>query len=115
MDNADDPDVLHAFLPQGTRGNIIYTSKNREHRLNLAEGACCRVNEMEKDEAVTLLVQSARLGEISEEAKRLAQSIVDELGYLALAICQAGALLYTGECHLDDFLDTFSKHRKDLM
>ena len=53
MDNADDPGVLPEFLPQGTRGNVIHTSKNKEHALNLAEGACCPVNEMEEDKAVT--------------------------------------------------------------
>ena len=63
----------------------IYTSKNKEHGLNLAKGACCRVNEMEGDEAVTLLVRSARLSELSDKAARLEQSIVNELGYLAPA------------------------------
>ena len=115
MDNADDPDVLPDFLPPGTRGNIIYTSKNKEHGLKLAEDACCPVNEMEADEAVTLLVRSARLDELSDKAAQLARSIVNELGYLALAIDQAGALLYTGVCHLDDFLAMFRNHRKDLM
>ena len=38
-----------------------------------------------------------------------------ELGYLSLAIDQAGALLFAGVCHLDDFLATFRNHRKDLM
>ena len=115
MDNANDPDVLPDYLPQGFRGNIIYTSINKEHGLNLAEGACCPVNEMEKDEAVTLLARSARRDKFSEEDARLARSIVNELGYLALAIEQAGALLYTGVCHLDDFLAIFHKYRKDLM
>ena len=115
MDNADDPDVLPEFLPQGSRGNVIYTSKNKEHALNLAEGACCPVNEMEEDEAVTLLARSARRDKLSEEDARLARSIVAELGYLALAINQAGALVFTGVCDLDDFLGTFRNHRKDLM
>ena len=109
------PDRLPDSWPQGTRGNVIYASKNKEHGLNLAEGACCPVDEMDEDEAVTLLARSTRLGELSEEAARLARSIVAELGYLALAIDQAGALLFTGSCHLDDFLATFRNHWKDLM
>ena len=60
MDNTDDPDLLPGFWPQGTRGNVIYTSKNKEHGLNLAEDACCPVNEMEEDEAVTLLASSKK-------------------------------------------------------
>ena len=94
---------------------LFYTGTNKEHGLNLIEGACCPVNEMEKDEAVTLLARSARLGELPEEAARLARSIVAELGYLALAIDQAGALLFTGVCHLDYFLAIFRNYRKDLM
>ena len=115
MDNAGDPDVMRDYLPQGSRGNVIYTSKNEEHALSLAEGACCPVNEMEEDEAVTLLKRSARRDELSEEDARLARSIVAELGHLALAINQAGALVFMGVCNLDDFLGTFRNHRKELM
>ena len=115
MDNADDPDVLPDFLPQGSRGNVIYTSKNKGHALNLTEGACCPVNEMEEDEAVTLLARSARQKKLSEEDARLARLIVAGFDYLALAINQAGALLSTGECRLDDFLVIFRNHRKDPM
>ena len=112
MDNADDPAVLPDFLPQGSRGNVIYTSKNKEHALNLAKDACCPVNKMEDDEAVTLLARSAQWDKLSEEDTRLASSIEAELGYLALAINQTGALLFTGFCHLGDFLTTFRNHGK---
>ena len=70
---------------------------------------------MDEDEAVTLLAKSARLGELSEKAAKLARSILAELGCLTLAIDQAGALLFTGVCQLDDFLNTSHSHRKGLM
>lgn len=38
--------------------------------------------------------------------------LVTELGYLALAIDQAGAYVASGECRLDKFLDTFNVHRQ---
>ena len=95
---------------------ILFTpARTRSMYLNLAKGAYYPVNEMEEAEAVTLLAWSARRDKLSGKDAGLVQSIVAELGYLALAIDQAGALLFTGVCHLDDFLSTFCNHRKDLM
>ncbi|KAI4164013.1 MAG: hypothetical protein LQ342_002248 [Letrouitia transgressa] len=72
------------------------------------------ISELEHNEASALLFKSARL-DVSEEYQERASRIVAELGCLALAVDQAGAYIASGECHLDDFLDTFNAHRQYLL
>lgn len=118
LDNADDRNilsVLSSLLPKGHRGNIIYTSRNSEMRIGLPRNASCEVDTMDAKEAITLLIKCAYLDEDSEESKRLAKPIVEELGSLALAIDQAGAYIATGQCRLDDYLRIFHNHRKELL
>ena len=70
---------------------------------------------MTHDEARALLLTSARLNLLSEQFREQASTIVEELGYLALAIDQAGAYIANGECYLDDFLEVFNAHRQRLL
>ncbi|KAI4139001.1 MAG: hypothetical protein LQ341_004411 [Variospora aurantia] len=73
------------------------------------------VSELDYDEAPELLLKSARLNVSSTDYRAQASAIVAELGYLALAIDQAGAYIASGECYLDDFLDVFNEHRQHLL
>ncbi|KAI4098876.1 MAG: hypothetical protein L6R37_006269, partial [Teloschistes peruensis] len=73
------------------------------------------VSEMNYDEAPELLLKSARLNVSSTDYRTQALAIVAELGYLALAIDQAGAYIASGECYLDNFLDVFNAHRQHLL
>jgi hypothetical protein len=50
----------------------------------------------------------------SADNQRLASVIVKELGYLALAIVQAGADI-SQSCNIDEFLETFKAERAQLM
>ena len=70
---------------------------------------------MEHDEAPVLLLKSSRLHISSEDCQEQGLAIVKELGYLALAIDQAGAYIASGECYLDDFLNVFNAHRRGLL
>ncbi|KAI4260721.1 MAG: hypothetical protein LQ352_000113 [Teloschistes flavicans] len=70
---------------------------------------------MNHDEAPELLLKSARLNVSSTDYLAQALAIVAELGYLALAIDQAGVYIASGECYLDDFLDVFNAHRQHLL
>ena len=70
---------------------------------------------MNRVEAPELLLKSIRLDLLLEEYQKLGSAIVEELGYLALAIDQAGAYIASGECRLNDFLDVFNTYRQYLL
>ncbi|KAF7344882.1 FabD/lysophospholipase-like protein [Mycena venus] len=111
LDNADDPNInLNDFIPQCSHGNIIITSRN--------PGLCVygkhsSVSEMDEKDAVTLLLESA--GQADTLATRhAATEIVKTLGYLALAIVQAGAFV-SKSGNLNSYLDLYAKQRALLL
>jgi NAD(P)-dependent dehydrogenase (short-subunit alcohol dehydrogenase family) len=114
VDGADDVDAMSGLWPPCRHGNILYTSRNPVLK-EMSPESVCEVAELEKDEAVELLLDAARLRRhASEEVMRLAEDIVSELGWLALAVNQAGALMALGECRIRDFLVTFKTRRAQL-
>ena len=71
---------------------------------------------MESDEAVTLLLKTIDVEDIWREASRnLAKPIVETLGYLALAIVQAGAIIRQRLCSMGEFCGMYNYRRKQLL
>jgi Tetratricopeptide repeat len=71
---------------------------------------------METEEAVTLLLTASGVDDTSDKPTRdTAAQVVLTLGWLALAIAQAGALIRQGLCRLEEFCEIYSRHRKELM
>ena len=114
FDGADTLEEVSDLFPPGTHGDIVYASRNPMLRRLLAS-QMRHVAEMNHVEALELLSKSARLDISSEKYQKLGSAIVKELGYLALAIDQAGAYIASGECRLDNFLDVFKIHRQRLL
>jgi len=114
VDGADNLEDISGLWPPGIHGDILYTSRNwMLRRLPGSQKRC--VSEMNEDEASELLLKSAHLDMSRKSYKKQASDIVIELGCLALAIDQAGAYIASGECRIDDFLDTFDAHRQHLL
>ena len=116
FDNADDlpPDTLAKFLPPGNRGNILITSRNRSMRRLVAFENIVEINEMEEEDAIILLLKASCL-DASAEHLQAAKNIVASLGYMPLAIDQAGAYIEAGKCDISEYLRQFSSHRQTLM
>ena len=113
FDGADDVAACSGLWPPGTQGNIIYTSRN--HMLqSLPSNQTCKVDQMDPEEARDLLLLSARLG-CSDTHRAAAAAITEKLGYLALAIDQAGAYILSGTCSIWDFLEIFKKKASSLL
>jgi cellulose biosynthesis protein BcsQ/uncharacterized protein (DUF2267 family) len=84
FDNADDPDELRDYLPQGT-GHVLLTSRNLAWR-RVAEPL--QVGVFERLESITLLQKR-----VPSLTARGAEQVAEKLGDLPLAIEQAGAWL----------------------
>ncbi|KAA6415805.1 MAG: hypothetical protein FRX48_00523 [Lasallia pustulata] len=116
FDNADgEPDIIEENLPSGTGGHILITSRNFNMRRIVNEESYLEVNEMERDDAILLLLKAACLTRPVEKYEAAASAIVDELGCLALAVDQAGAYIGSGFCTINAYLEVFSRHRKELL
>ncbi|KAA6407667.1 MAG: hypothetical protein FRX48_08505 [Lasallia pustulata] len=116
FDNADgEPDIVEENLPSGTGGHVLVTSRNFNMRRIVSEESYLEVNEMERDDAILLLLKAACLTKPFGKDEAAASAIVDELGCLALAVDQAGAYIGSGFCTINAYLEVLSRHRKELL
>jgi hypothetical protein len=116
IDNADDSEFDYArYFPSGDRGHILVTSRNPECRIHATIGYY-EFKEMEPEDAVTLLLRAANEKDLGDRRKRdLAGPIAKTLGFLPLALIQAGASITKGICPLEKYLDVFASHKRAIM
>ncbi|KAF8147385.1 hypothetical protein B0H34DRAFT_860108 [Crassisporium funariophilum] len=116
FDNADGgPEVVEKFLPPGSKGNILITSRNYAlERITLVENSL-GLPEMAKEDAVILLQKSSCLVSLVKDYPNLAEKIVSELCCLPLAVDQAGAAIHSGLCDVHKYLENLSYQRERLM
>ena len=111
FDNADEPEVLDPFLPNHPKGHVLVTS-----RASVVPGfpPPLSMRVLGEDEAVDLL--ASRLGrELSEGEQQVAEALAEVLGYLPLALEQAGAYMRSRKMPFADYLDRFKRQRLALV
>ncbi|KAG8721592.1 hypothetical protein FRC09_007665 [Ceratobasidium sp. 395] len=112
IDNADDPDLgLQKFIPAGSHGSVLITTRLRSLALlGQGPGSDCGVGQMESEDAVELLLTKARMKDdvMSCEDTESAAKLVEDLGYLALAIVHAGACIFCSKTSV-------TKYRKQCL
>ncbi|KAG8721594.1 hypothetical protein FRC09_007667 [Ceratobasidium sp. 395] len=98
IDNADDPDLgLQRFIPRGSHGSVLVTTRLRKLALlGQGPGSDCKIGRMHSEDAVELLLTRARMRDqvLSSQEMDAAAGLVQDLGYLALAIAHAGAYIF---------------------
>lgn len=116
IDNADDPSIdVSRFFPAGDRGHILLTSRNPDCRVHSTIGYH-EFKEMDEEDAITLLLKAAAVENPKDEKVRdVARPVAITLGCLALALIQAGASIRQNICSLEEYLDVYSHHRKQIM
>jgi len=113
IDNVDDVNVLHGYLPTRSFGkHTLITTRNRHAEDIPAKGL--EVGIFNVNDAVELLLTRAGLCEVGHEPEdKAAREIVEELGYLPLAIEQAAAFLREASRNIFDYLDIYRENRKE--
>ncbi|KAL9111303.1 MAG: hypothetical protein Q9227_004180 [Pyrenula ochraceoflavens] len=119
LDNADDPEIdVTRFFPSGGNGHIIITTRNPNVTTHATAGQC-RFTGMDPNEGVALLLKAAypdpEPGDYSPRKHDLASSIASELGYLALALANAGATIRRNIYTLEKYLHYYLGCRKRMM
>ena len=116
LDNADDRRLdLSPYFPVGNRGVILITSRNPRCQIHSTVGSC-ELGAMGMDEAVTLMLKTAGVHDLSSQPMReTARPVVLTLGCLALAITQAGAVIRQGQYEMGEYSTLFSRRRKELL
>ena len=109
--NAD----ITKYIPSGNRGNILFTSHDIALRRYVPDEAFAKVEDMDEEDAISLLLKSAFLDGSRLELREAARPIVKELLFLPLAVDQAGASIANGSCCIDDYLRMYSQHHQELL
>lgn len=108
FDNADDPAVVRAYLPQNRHGHVLITSRDPNWR-----GIAAPLEVKTLDEAASAQFLLERTGQ--NGAAAAAKELAKELGGLPLALEQAGAYCETTGKPLADYLRLFRQRQRELL
>ncbi|KIM32300.1 hypothetical protein M408DRAFT_20617 [Serendipita vermifera MAFF 305830] len=122
-DNVDDPSIdISQYFPNCSFGSIIITTCN-PNLGNLAPQAHIQLDVMTEEEAVEVLLQSAIGGNPTKDDEAEALLIARDLGYLPVALVQAGYFIKVHRCMHDyrrrlarqsaKMLDRPAQHQRD--
>lgn len=106
LDNVPGVDAATDLIPEGGRGHVIVTSRNRGwERL----GAAIAVPVLEPDVAADLLAEATGM-----KRDQALDNVVRVLGYLPLAIVQAAAFMDAKAVNAAQYLNLFETKRTEL-
>ncbi|KAL9117774.1 MAG: hypothetical protein Q9187_005686 [Circinaria calcarea] len=116
LDNADDPDFdYQVYLPSGTQGAVIMTSRVSECR-RYSPDATEALEGLENGDSQELLLKAAEVPkELWPSHASQAEEVVRLLGSHTLALLQAGAYIAQGHCHLHQYPEVYRRQRQRLL
>ena len=119
IDNADDLNMVKAFLPSAGRGHMLLTT--RAHAVSHL-AVIIEIDTLSPEQGALLLLRRAHLIAINSSLveatishQNLAKQISHELGGLPLALDQAGAYIEETAIGLSDYLQIYRSHRTKLL
>jgi tetratricopeptide (TPR) repeat protein len=107
FDNAGGPDDISHYLPQGSGGHVIITSRNDIWQ-RIANKVSIKT--FSRDESIKFLFK--RTG---QQDKASAHRLAEELGDLPLALEQVGAYIEETGRTLSSYVELFCTHCRDLL
>jgi hypothetical protein len=106
---------LSNYLPVGSRGTILITTRNPECRVHQTVGSY-EFAGMGTEDAIDLLLKSIGTYDLLLNTSRdKARIITKTLGNLALAIVQAGAAIRQNLCPIEDYCEMYQRRRRELL
>lgn len=113
IDNLDDISIVRNYLPTTDgAGHTLITTRNKNSDGIPAEGF--EVPGMHPEDCVQFLLERGRLPDQTSEIRYEAHRIVEELGYLPLAIEQAASYIRISQ-NVNEYLTTYKKQRQELL
>ena len=119
LDNADDVQLAHEFMPQGGKGHVLLTT--RAQALGTL-ATSLEVEKMDTQEGSLLLLRRAHvlapgasLETVSAVDQQLAETLVSQVDGLPLALDQAGAYIEETGCSLATYLRIYQTRSSELL
>ena len=107
IDNVDNPELdLPSLFVQGRKGHILVTTRNPDFRRHATVGSV-ELKGVQKRDALHLLLKRADVPRPWDAATEIiGNEVTKALGYLALALVQAGTSIFRKICDLKDYPDS---------
>ena len=118
IDNLDDISVVERYLPDtgsADDGHILITTRNQDPTGIPAQGLEVKIFDSRRAIDLLLLRATGTTQQSQPEMRSHASKIVDQLGYLPLAIEHAAAYIRQSSPDLSKFLDMYSQSRKEFL
>ncbi|KAH7034886.1 uncharacterized protein B0I36DRAFT_317159 [Microdochium trichocladiopsis] len=114
LDNAQSD--VSKYVPPGQHGCLLFTSRNSSIKPRVAPDNIIKLEDLQEEDAITLLFNIAQIVLPSRKDKEDAVRIVrDHLAYLPLAIEQAAAHIQKQEISLAVYASRFEEQRRSLL
>jgi tetratricopeptide (TPR) repeat protein len=114
FDNADLPELLKGFRPRNAKGHILLTSRAQVFdTLGIAKPF--EIDVMLPEEALEFLFARTGRDKGNAAEREAAVQLVEELGYLPLALEQAAAFISAKKARFQDYLAGYRKRRLQLL
>ncbi len=114
LDNADDTSFVKNYFPPYPKGNILLTSRAQVFDA-LEITKLVEMEEMSPEEAKYYMLKRTGRADINQQEAEALEKLVQELGYLPLALEKAGAYIYANNSSFKDYLVSYSKRGLKLL
>lgn len=114
FDNADDLHLIEDFLPPRPKGHIILTSRARVFD-SIGITNVVELDKMIPEEAKEFLIKRTYSKIINSKENESIEKLAEELGFLPLALEQAGAYILRKQCTFENYLSSYLKYGLDLL
>ena len=114
FDNADHPELLHPFRPRQAKGHILLTSRAQIFD-SFGIARPVSVQTMLAEEAVAFLFKRTGRDTDDPTESDAAADLAKELGFLPLALEQAGAFILRRNLRFSTYLSQYRKQRLTLL
>lgn len=112
-DNADDPCLLKKYRPSNVAGHTLVTS--RAHNFDVLGVKPKELSVFSPEEAVTFLFRRTHGDRDHTNEEEAAVELSKEVGYLPLALEQAGAFISEKQARIEDYLVSYKRKRLELL
>lgn len=114
FDNADTPELLKGFRPHNAKGHVLLTSRAQVFD-TLGIIKPLEIEAMLPEEALKFLFTRTGRDDDNAAERDAASQLAEELGYLPLALEQAGAFITAKKARFQDYLASYRKRRLKLL
>ncbi len=114
FDNADEPESLKEFRPRNAKGHVLLTSRAQVFD-TLGIVKPLEIDAMLPEEALEFLFTRTGRDDDNAAEREAAAQLAGELGYLPLALEQAGAFITAKKARFRDYLASYRKRRLELL